>query len=111
MKRFKVFQDMKQYPIDRREFERIFMPLALVTHYESLWSAETDCFKYWYMDDEHYFLHKDSGTLITYYKHVGRCNTCNKKLTIEEYECFVECFLEELKIFYNIKPTDELVES
>lgn len=28
-------------------------------------------------DDEYYIIHKPSGTIINWYKHLGRTNTCN----------------------------------
>ena len=28
-------------------------------------------------DDEFYIIHFDSGTIINWYKHIGRTNTCN----------------------------------
>ena len=85
---------LKQYAIDRDLFIEIFSPV-----YEMLWDVypyEGADFKFWMCDDEIYLLHKDSGTLINWYKHLGRTNTCNKDLSIEEYKEFVRMLYEEL---------------
>lgn len=31
-----------------------------------------------YQDDDYYIIHLPSGTIINWYKHLGRINTCNK---------------------------------
>lgn len=59
---------------------------------------ETDSYKYWKYDDTYYILHKESGTLVTWYKHLGRCNQCNKRLSHKEYEKFVNDFIDESDI-------------
>lgn len=86
---------LNQYAIDRDLFIEIFREIE-----DYIWDDpdyEGDDFKFWGYDDEWYLLHKDSGTLVNWYKNLGRTNTCNKKLTIEEYKMFVKMFIEELK--------------
>lgn len=87
---------MKQYPIERRAFEQLFTGIDKRLFWEGINEVETDSFKYWKYCDEFYILHKESGTLINWYKHLGRCNTCNKNLSIEEYNKFIIDFMEEL---------------
>lgn len=36
-------------------------------------------FLLYYKDDSYYIIHFDSGTIISWYKHLGRANTCNNK--------------------------------
>lgn len=40
--------------------------------------ASTTDFKFIMQDDEYYVIHLPSGTIINWYKHLGRTNTCNK---------------------------------
>ena len=39
-------------------------------------------------DDEYYIIHLPSGTMINWYKHLGRTNTCNKNLSLAELKLF-----------------------
>lgn len=91
---FEVFKDMELYPIDRYDFVVIFYELFKLINRDNI---ETSNFKYWRFGDEYYFLHKTSGTLIYYYKILGRSNTCNKILTPQEYAIFVDNFITEIK--------------
>lgn len=60
-------------------------------------SYHTESFMVGYYNDEHYILHKDSGTLINFYKHTGRCNTCNKEdFSLDDFRAFLKLFKEEL---------------
>ena len=86
-------KELKQYAIDRDLFTEIFIDILDYT-YNSYEGYE---YKYWRYDDEHYILHKPSGTLVNWYKHLGRTNTCNKNLTIDEYKQFVHNFINEVK--------------
>lgn len=90
---------MEQYPLERRAFEELFSEIEKRTFYEGINEVEDDEFRYWKYGDEFYILHKDSGTLINWYKHLGRCNTCNKPLSIAEYREFASRFLETLDYF------------
>lgn len=88
-------ETLKQYAIDRDLFIEIFREIE-----DYIWDVypyEGDDFKFWGYDDEWYLLHKDSGTLVNWYKHLGRTNTCNKNLSVEEYKTFVKMFIDELK--------------
>lgn len=100
MNDFEVFKDMELYPIDRYDFEVIFYELFQLIDCDDI---ETSNFKYWRFGDEYYFLHKTSGTLIYYYKHLGRSNTCNKILTLQEYIIFVDNFITEIKKEFNMR--------
>ena len=39
-------------------------------------------------EDEYYIIHLPSGTMINWYKHFGRTNTCNKNLSLAELKLF-----------------------
>ena len=89
------FETLPQYALDRNEFVRIYGNISEVLMNESWY--ETSDFKGWYNDDEWYILHKHSGTLINWYKHCGRTNTCNKVLTIKQHEQFAKMILKDMK--------------
>ena len=89
------FETLPQYALDRDEFVRIYGNISEVLMNESWY--ETSDFKGWYNDDEWYVIHKPSGTLINWYKHCGRTNTCNKVLTIKQHEEFAKMILEDMK--------------
>ena len=89
------FETLPQYALDRDDFEKIYGNISEALMNESWY--ETSDFKGWYNDDEWYILHKPSGTLINWYKHCGRTNTCNKVLTIKQHEQFAKMILEDMK--------------
>lgn len=72
---------LKQYHFDRDYFTSVFdeifanrcfdLEVACQEH------RETENFLLYYKDDEFYIIHFDSGTIINWYKHIGRTNTCN----------------------------------
>lgn len=100
--------EMINYPIERIKFSLLF-DSYFVDNEDNLESkffelildgAETDSFKMWYNfeDEEVYILHKTSGILVNWYKlyHVGRCLTCNKKLTYHDFETFFTLLKSEI---------------
>ena len=86
-------EELEQYKIDRDLFVEIFKDILDYTYN----NYEGHCYKYWWYDDELYLLHKPSGTMVNWYKHLGRTNTCNKDLSIKEYKLFVKGFINEVK--------------
>ena len=89
------FEDLEQYPIERIIFANMFNHIAEIIY--DIYPYESSDFKAWYYEDEWYILHKPSGTLINWYKHCGRINTCNKKLSVAQYQEFANMFLEDIK--------------
>lgn len=45
------------------------------------------------IEDEFYIIHFISGTIVNWYKHVGRTNTCNKNLTLDDLREFKKMLL------------------
>lgn len=92
------FQDMPQYPINREAFRDIFRKIDDYAC-DGLLPYEGPDFKFWHYDDDVYILHKPSGTLVNWYKlgHTGRANTCNKALTVAEYNKLAHMLIAELK--------------
>lgn len=87
-----MLSDMIQYPIERETFCEIFKDIDWFGE-----DVETDNFKLWRKWDDFYILHIPSGTLITWYKHLGRCLECNKNLTTEDYKTFASMLFDEMK--------------
>lgn len=98
-KQFEKFDDLEQYKIERDEFSKIFNVLVLKYEDKIFPEYEGDRFKTWTFDEEFYILHKTSGVLVNWYKfgHVGRTNTCNKDLTLEEYQTFCKMLIDEIE--------------
>lgn len=88
------FETLPQYTLDRDDFVNIYGNVSEALMNESWY--ETSDFKGWYNDDEWYILHKLSGTMINWYKHCGRTNTCNKTLTLEQHREFAKMILEDM---------------
>lgn len=78
-----MFKDMPQYYFDRDLFINCFKS---VFSDDEIFALECACqihklfgdFLLYYVDDEFYIIHLPSGTIINWYKHLGRANTCNK---------------------------------
>lgn len=98
------FEDLEQYPIERIIFANMFNHIAEILY-------ESSDFKAWYYEDEWYILHKPSGTLINWYKHCGRINTCNKTLSVAQYQEFANMFLEDINDNKGINITKEKKEN
>ena len=89
---------MKQYPISRDLFCEIFIRLYRIMEDEyGLENFTSDNFKFWWWEDTYYLLHLSSGTLITWYKHLGRCLEVNKDLYLNEYKYLSKLLYEDLK--------------
>lgn len=89
--------DLEQYKIDRDIFCALFNKHGNLS--ELMWDFlpdyTTDNYKIFQNHDEFYIIHLPSGTMVNWYKHEGRTNTCNKDLTMDEYEQFFKgCYAE-----------------
>lgn len=89
-------KQMKQYPIERDLFCEMFRPAWRKLKEDWDVYIDTDSFRYWYHDDNHYLVHLKSGTLINWYKNLGRCLECNKDLSLEEYKYLSTLWYDEL---------------
>ena len=53
---------------------------------------------YLYCDnDEFYFINLESGVIVQYYKHLGRCNAINTEFTVRDLIGFLTNLRKELK--------------
>ena len=105
-----ALQELPQYHFDRDAFVSTFE--QVFTNDEIL-DLEIMCVKhttlnefllYYHCDlEEFYIIHLSSGTIVNWYKHLGRTNTCNKEnFTIED----LKNFLEKLKVDMRKKNND-----
>lgn len=91
-------EELEQYKIERDVFCQLFNKHGNLSSlmWDFLPDYTTYNFKIFQIHDEFYFLHLPSGTVINWYKHEGRTNTCNKDLTLDEYERFFKMLYDEL---------------
>ncbi len=106
-----VFADLPQYPFTREEFSNAFYKCIseeVSVHLLSEYKFTTDNFLFQRVDDEFYIIHLPSGIVINWYKHVGRCNTCNKEgFTYDNLLCFFKMFVDEYLDKYPMKRKTE----
>lgn len=97
-----ILEDLPQYHFDRDEFCKVFHEFFTS---EQIYDIEAECqgrkildsFSLIYDDDEFYILHRPSGIMISWYKHLGRCNTCNRPgFTLDDLRVFLNALKEEL---------------
>lgn len=98
-----ILKDLPQYHFDRDEFCKVFHEIFTS---DQIYDIEAECqgcqdhfgdFSLFYDDDEFYILHRPSGIMINWYKHLGRTNTCNRPdFTLDDLRVFLETLKEEL---------------
>ena len=80
-------------------FKEVFPLNSQVLDWDCVWCCDfrdTNSFHAFKDEDEYYILHKPSGTMINWYKHMGITNTCNKDLSLEELKLFLLLLRKEL---------------
>lgn len=89
-----LFDELPQYHFKRDEMEEVFdgdFEWWLWDHMNEY----SDDFFITKNGDEYYIIHFPSGTIVNWYKHVGRTNTCNKPMTIEDLKEFKKMLLDD----------------
>jgi hypothetical protein len=93
---------LPQYHFDRDDFCECFRSIFSD---DKLCDLEEDCqahrtlseFILYYDEDEFYIIHLPSGTMINWYKHLGRTNTCNKEgFTLDDLREFLQLLKDDL---------------
>lgn len=90
-------------------FEEVFSLNSQAWDWDEVWNCDfrdTNSFHAFKYDDEFYILHKPSGTMINWYKHMGRTNTCNKDLSLDELKLFLLLLRKELVEEKIIEPNE-----
>jgi transcriptional/translational regulatory protein YebC/TACO1 len=100
----KLLEGSTQYHFDRNEFCSVFH--EIFTN-DEIFDIEVECEANRILDcdfflirseDEFSIIHKDSGTIINWYKHLGRTNSCNKEaFTLDDLREFLTLLKEDMK--------------
>lgn len=99
---FSYWETLPQYHFERDDFIKAFCEFFTseqIVDIETLCQETTylDDFILLYHEDEFYILHKDSGVVINWYKHLGRTNTCNREdFTLDDLREFLNILANEL---------------
>ena len=88
-----LFKELPQYHFDREDMCKIFDVDFIMWFWEHI-GDKNDEFLLTRSGDEFYIIHFQSGTIINWYKHMGRTNTCNKDLTLDDLREFKKMLLE-----------------
>lgn len=97
-----VLENLPQYHFNRDEFCKVFnefFTLDQICDIESMCQGGEifDSFSLIYNADEFYILHRDSGIMINWYKHLGRTNTCNRPdFTLDDLRVFLAALKEDI---------------
>lgn len=98
-----ILEPLPQYHFERDDFRKVFGEVFTSNEIVEIEIAcqgmmHTDYFTLFYNENEFYILHRDSGILINYYKHLGRTNTCNRSdFTLNHFRIFLEALKEDLE--------------
>lgn len=99
----KFLQELPQYHFEREAFTNMFYEVFGSSDeiFEVIVACQEhrclDSFHLFYDSDEFYIIHLESGTIINWYKHLGRTNTCNKEgFTLEDLKEFLVLLKEEM---------------
>lgn len=99
-----VFEPLPQQHFGRGDFVHAFQEIlgdAATDDVEDacLSLTCTDRFLLAHHDDEYYVIHLESATMINWYKHLGRANTCNKPdMTVSDLRNFLSMLKEDLDV-------------
>ena len=97
-----ILRSLPQYHFERDDFCKVFKEFFTSDNIFEIEAScqgttHTDSFSLFYNEDEFYILHRDSGILINYYKHLGRTNTCNRSdFTLDDFRVFLKVLKKEL---------------
>lgn len=88
-----LFEELPQYHFERNAMCAIFDTEFMWWFWDHI-EESNDEFLITRHGDEFYIIHFPSGTIINWYKHMGRTNTCNKDLTLDDLREFKKMLLE-----------------
>ena len=111
----KSMDTLPQYHFDRDDFCKVFCEVFTIDEYVDIdvecgINRHLDEFSLFRCEDEFYILHRNSGILINWYKHMGRTNTCNKPdFTLDDFREFLKKLREDL-VWNKVIKDDALYE-
>lgn len=100
----KYLETLPQYHFDRDDFCKVFGEVFTDDEVIDIdvmcgYPQNTENFLLYRWEDEFYIIHRDSGTIINWYKHLGRTNTCNKEgFTLADLKELLLLLKEDLKM-------------
>lgn len=102
------FDDLPQYHFDRDAFVDVFTRMFTLDEMENIvelceGNDFAGDFHLFHDEDEYYILHMPSGTMINWYKHLGRTNTCNKDLDLDGLKKFLTMLHKDMLRYEDIK--------
>lgn len=109
----KYLETLPQYHFDRDDFCKVFREVFTDDEIIDIdvmcgYPQNTDNFLLYRWEDEFYIIHRDSGTIINWYKHLGRTNTCNKEAftlaDLKELLLLLKEDLKEVEVFRTLRP-------
>ena len=89
-----LFVNLPQYHFDRGDMGEVFDAIFMDWFWDHL-GSHSDEFFITQNDDEFYIIHFPSGTIVNWHKHMGRTNTCNKALTLDNLREFKKMLLAD----------------
>ena len=104
----KFLKELPQYHFDRDlfvdTFSKVFtldeicgLEMACQAH-----ASSSEFLLYYDEWEEFYIIHLKSGTIINWYKHLGRTNTCNKEgFTLDDLTAMLELLKEDMGDKFN----------
>ena len=93
---------LPDYHFDRDEMTKAFFEVFSTDEYTDIcvecgFNRHLESFSLFRCDDEFYILHRPSGIMINWYKHMGRTNTCNRPdFTLDALREFLQKLREDL---------------
>lgn len=99
----KYLETLPQYHFDRDDFCKVFGEVFTDDEIIDIdvmcgYPQNTENFLLYRWEDEFYIIHRDSGTIINWYKHLGRTSTCNKEgFTLADLKELLLLLKEDLK--------------
>ena len=91
-----ALQDADEYYFDRDDMCSVFDCKFMNWLYDRV-NCESYDFAIQQRGDDFYIIHYPSLTIINWYKHMGRCNACNKDLSLDDLRQFKKLLIEDFE--------------
>lgn len=96
-----ILSDLPQYHFERDDFCKVFEEVFTfneIVDIEEMCRDREDfgSFSLFYDEGNFYILHRSSGIMINWYKHLGRINTCNRPdFSLDDLRVFLKALKGE----------------
>ena len=89
-----LFVNLPQYHFERNDMCEVFDSEFMNWFWDNIDRCTDEFLITKSYADEFYIIHFPSGTIVNWYKHMGRTNTCNKALTLDDLRELKKMLLE-----------------